>query len=250
MPEDAPIEPGFTLSYLDHGFVRYIDHMGSDQRILEAARISYRSASKGDEKDKKLLAYLYKNRHYSPFEMCKVTFNIKMPIFVMRQYVRHRAQSLNEVSARYTELPCEFYVPEEWRVQDTKNKQGSVAPTEEQAIDHEYWTDSVNALNDAAYKLYQDMIEAGIAREQARSVLPVSIYTEIYCTWDLRNLLHFLSLREDAHAQLEIQELAHAMKQIAKELFPWTLEAYERYKPIILDMEHTDDEIKRAIKLI
>ena len=99
------IQNGFTIPVLDHGYVRYIDHMGDDKRILEAARISYKSPSKGDEADKKLLNYLFKNSHSSPFEMCKLTLNIKMPIFIMRQYVRHRMQNLNEVSARYTELP-------------------------------------------------------------------------------------------------------------------------------------------------
>ena len=121
------LESGHTVSALDSGFVRYIDHMGSDERVVEAARISYRSPSKGEDADRKLLNYLFKNKHTSPFEMCKITFNVKMPIFVMRQWVRHRMQNLNEVSARYTELPDEFYRPTEWRVQDASNKQSSVA---------------------------------------------------------------------------------------------------------------------------
>src|ERR1051326_514707 len=120
------IEKGFTIPVLDCGYIRLIDWMGDDKRIVEAARISYKSPSKGDEQDKKLLEYLWKNKHTSPFEMCKVTFNIKLPIFVMRQYVRHRMQNLNEVSARYTKLPDEFYIPASWRKQDTKNKQGSI----------------------------------------------------------------------------------------------------------------------------
>ena len=121
------IEKGHTIPVLDHGYVRYIDHLGSDQRICEAARISYKSPSKGDEQDKKLIAYLWRNKHTSPFEMVKLTLNIKLPIFVMRQYVRHRMQNLNEMSARYTELPNEFYIPKKWRKQDTKNKQGSIS---------------------------------------------------------------------------------------------------------------------------
>src|SRR3990172_10322317 len=116
-----------TTKVLDHGFVRLVDHMGSDQRIVKAARVSYDSPSKAPEQDKKLLHYLWKNKHTSPFEMCKITFNIKLPIFVMRQFVRHRMQNLNEVSARYTELPNEFYIPSQWRKQDSKNKQSSVA---------------------------------------------------------------------------------------------------------------------------
>src|ERR1039458_2384317 len=117
---------GWTIPVLDHGYVRLVDWFGTDERICEAARISYKSPSKGDDSDKKLIAYLWKNKHTSPFEMVKITFNIKLPIFVMRQYVRHRMQNLNEMSARYTELPNEFYIPEAWRQQDTKNKQGSI----------------------------------------------------------------------------------------------------------------------------
>lgn len=225
------IEKGHTINVLDHGFVRYIDHMGNDERICEAARISYRAPSKGADQDKKLLAYLWKNKHTSPFEMVKITFNIKLPIFVMRQYVRHRMQNLNEVSARYTELPGEFYVPAEWRVQDTKNKQGSV--TAEMVKDAEWQrrqTDRLLKVCDLAYETYQEMLADGVAREMARMVLPINIYTEIYSTWDLNNLLKFMVLRDDAHAQAEIQEYGRAMKAIATELYPWTIEAYEKYK--------------------
>lgn len=251
----SKIEPGYTIPVLDHGFVRYVDHMGSDQRILEAARISYKSPSKGDEADKKLLNYLWKNKHTSPFEMVKVTMNIKMPIFVMRQYVRHRMQNLNEVSARYTELPNEFYIPKTWRPQDTKNKQGSIVTDDwnpdncstiylkeedRSKITNDYSTyyyaepcDATTALREhcaRSYRLYQDMLEAGVAREMARMVLPVNIYTEIYTCWDLKNLLHFIGLRDDSHAQAEIQEYGRAVKSIVSELFPWTLEAYEKNK--------------------
>ena len=171
--------------------------------------------------------------------MVKITLNIKMPIFIMRQYVRHRMQNLNEVSARYTELPNEFYIPTEWRKQDTKNKQGSL-------ID-EQWEPRIDALGNAGighndcsdvfqdqcqelYKVYESMIESGIAREMARMILPINIYTEIYTTWDLKNLLHFISLRDDSHAQFEIQEYGKAIKLILSELFPITMEAYEEFK--------------------
>jgi thymidylate synthase (FAD) len=221
------IEKGYTIPVLDHGYVRLIDWMGTDKRILEAARISYKSPSKGDEADKKLLEYLWKNKHTSPFEMCKVAFNIKLPIVVMRQYVRHRMQNLNEVSARYTQLPNEFYIPKEWRKQDLKNKQGSVV-TEE--LNHEYLTEQLEHACKIAYRTYEDLLKCGAAREMARMVLPVNIYTEIYCCWDMKNLLHFIKLREDSHASLEIQEYARVVKSICKELFPWTMEAYEKYK--------------------
>lgn len=237
------MDQGFEIKVLDHGFVRYIDHMGSDQRILEAARISYKSPSKGEEADKKLLAYLWKNKHTSPFEMVKLTLNIKMPIFIMRQYVRHRMQNLNEVSARYTELPNEFYIPDNWRAQDTKNKQGSIITDKDWDPEVQWnytgqgWyekegsaTESFRAFCDEAYSLYQGMLRAGISREMARMCLPVNIYTEIYACWDLKNLLHFITLRDDGHAQSEIQEYGKAIKQICQELFPWTMEAFEKYK--------------------
>lgn len=220
------MQKGHTIPVLDHGFVRYIDHLGSDERIVEAARISYRSPSKGEEADKKLITYLYKNKHTSPFEMVKLTLNIKLPIFVMRQYVRHRMQNLNEVSARYTELPNEFYFPAKWRAQDTQNKQGSVQAD----LDHAHISGIVQDSCNAAYRTYKWMLDEGVAREMARMVLPVNIYTEIYACWDLKNLLHFITLREDAHAQAEIQDYGRAIKSICTELFPWTMEAYEKFK--------------------
>lgn len=227
---------GFTIPVLDHGYVRYIEHMGSDSLILEAARVSYKSPSKGEAEDKKLLNYLYANKHTSPFEMGKVVFNIKLPIFVMRQFVRHRMQNLNEVSARYTQLPNEFYIPTEWRKQDAKNKQSSVAVEDFNPL----WFEESGSPIDTheivetqckyVYFLYEQMLEKGIAREMARMILPVNIYTEIYCCWDMKNLIHFITLREDAHAQAEIQEYAKAMKAIVSNLFPWTIEAYETHK--------------------
>ncbi|RTL07638.1 FAD-dependent thymidylate synthase [Candidatus Dependentiae bacterium] len=223
------IQNGYTIPVLDHGFVRYIDHMGTDTRIVEAARISYRSPSKGADQDQKLLEYLWKNKHTSPFEMCKLTLNIKMPIFVMRQYVRHRMQNLNEVSARYTQLPAEFYLPTVWRVQDTKNKQGSV--TVEQPPEwHQRQAQRLMKLCDDAYAIYEAMLADGVAREMARMVLPVNIYTEIYACWDLKNLMHFITLRDDGHAQSEIQEYGRAIKSICRELFPGVVKAYEKYQ--------------------
>jgi thymidylate synthase (FAD) len=218
------LEKGLTIPVLDFGYVRYIDHMGDDMRIVEAARISYNSPSKGVDADLKLLGYLYKNKHTSPFEMVKVTLNIKMPIFIMRQYVRHRMQNLNEVSARYTELPDEFYIPAEWRKQDDKNKQGSVATAD---LDHKAHSIALQLACKSAYKLYKNMIDKGVAREMARMVLPLNIYTEIYACWDIKNLLHFIALREDSHAQAEIQAYASAIKKILVEIVPGVMSAYE-----------------------
>lgn len=228
------IEPGFTIPMLGHGYVRYVDHLGDDKRIVETARISYKSPSKGEEQDKRLLHYLYRNRHTSPFEACNITFNIKMPIFCMRQFVRHRTFRLNEWSGRYSELAEEFYMPELWRMQDTKNKQGSV-----DAKIEDWWHIECNeiALNafTHSYEAYQELLSQGVAREMARIVLPVSLFTEIYCNVDIHNLIHFLNLRQDAHAQSEIQEIANGMAQIAEQLFPWTFEARDRYQVHVED---------------
>lgn len=254
------MEKGFTIPVLDHGFVRYIDSMGTDERIVEAARISYKSPSKGEDQDKKLLKYLWKNKHTSPFEMVKLTLNIKMPIFVMRQYVRHRMQNLNEVSARYTELPEEFYIPEKWRAQDVKNKQGSISVDEFdekymhlnsgafmpsnsdfELTKNEMFSLGMQKYCKSSYTFYKELLAMGMAREMARMVLPVNIYTEIYACWDLKNLFHFITLREDAHAQAEIQSYGKAIKAICKELFPWTTEAYENFKWKMVDINEEPD---------
>jgi len=236
------MKKGYTINVLDKGFVRLIDHFGTDKRIVEAARISYKSPSKGDEADKKLLFYLWKHRHTSPFEQCSVIYNIKLPLFVQAQMVRHRTQRLNQVSARYIEMIDEFYIPNTWRKQDTKDRQSSVK--EENWKPYlSYGRDTVDATSDlkrhceSSYYLYQKMIEAGIAREMARMVLPQNLYTEIYSNWDLNNLMRFFSLRLDKHAQEEIQIYARAMYDIFKELYPWCAEAYEKYKWKLVENE-------------
>lgn len=223
------IEPGYTIPILGQGYVRYVRHLGNDLAIVETARISYKSPSKGDDADKKLLFYLFKNRHTSPFESCNITFNIKMPIFCMRQFVRHRTFRLNEWSGRYSELADEFYVPELWRVQDVKNKQGSL---DAQLLPewHAANDDIARQCFENAYKAYQILLEHGVARELARIVLPVSMFTEIYVNVDLHNLIHFLNLRQDPHAQLEMRIIADAMAEIGRDLFPWTFEAKDKFK--------------------
>lgn len=227
------MEKGDKIQCLDHGFVQYVDHAGSDQFICEAARVSYGSTSKGPENDRKLLHYLYKNKHTSPFEMVKLYLVIHMPIFVARQYIRHRMQNVNEVSARYTELPDQFYCPGEWRYQDPKNKQGSTGsfdPAVSTDFGMKAASDVVRNHSRQAYELYQELIAVGVAREMARMVLPLNIYTTMRVCWDLKNLLHFITLREDAHAQAEIQEYGRAIKTICTVLFPLTMEAYDLYK--------------------
>ena len=197
------MEKGYTIQVLDHGYVRYIDHYGSDERILEAARISYKSPSKGEEQDKKLLSYLYKMRHTSPFEQCGITFNIKLPLFVQGQMVRHRTQKLNQDSARYTEMSDELYIPAIWRKQDAKNKQGSTGGFDGDT--NFAYVDCLRRHCEESYNIYQSLINGGVAREMARMILPQNLYTEIYSNWDLHNLMHFFTLRLEKHAQWEIQ---------------------------------------------
>lgn len=219
---------GHIINVLDSGFVRLIDYLGNDQRICEAARISYKSPSKGAEQDKKLLFYLYRMQHSSPFEQCSITFNIKLPLFVQAQMVRSRTQRLNQVSARYTEMSDDFYFPDKWRKQDTKNKQGSNGEFTD--VENDYAKQSLRLICKSAYRQYQQYIENGVAREMARMVLPQNLYTEIYTNWDLNNLTKFFRLRLDNHAQWEIQQYAKAMYDIFKELYPWCAEAYEKYQ--------------------
>lgn len=216
---------GHTIYIPPHGYVRYVDHLGTDSRIVEAARISYQSPSKGEEQDRKLLEYLFRNRHTSPFEQCSITFNIKFPIFLMRQFVRHRTFRLNEWSGRYSELADEFFIPKSWRAQGLANKQGSGEDLDGQ----ENLSRICQSAYASAYESYQSLLRHGVAKEQARMVLPVGIYTEIYVNCDLHNLLHFLRLREDGHAQSEIRDVSAAMKDIARTLFPWTFAAYDKF---------------------
>lgn len=215
-----------TIDLPPHGFVRYVERLGTDQTVVEAARVSYGAPSKGPLADEKLLNYLLQHRHTSPFEQCNITFNIKFPIFLMRQFVRHRTFRLNEVSARYTKLPEEFFLPSEWRLQNkTGNKQGSEEDITGD-LNQEACTRDVNELYERAYDLYESLCLCGVANEQARMVLPVAIYTEIRVNIDLHNLMHFFKLRLDSHAQSEMRDVAEAMLKITEKLYPWTMKAF------------------------
>jgi thymidylate synthase (FAD) len=248
--ESMKQDEGEAYQVLDHGYVRYVDHMGGDQTITDFARLSTGSISPDRESDRKLLFRLYRDQHTSPFEMGKIVFNIKLPIFVMRQLVRHRMQNLNEVSARYKPLPNEFYIPEKWRIQgDKKNKQHTVEgdvklKNSRWVLDidgSEFRTDDPSTILThhckIAYQLYEEMLASGAGRELARMCLPLNIYTEIISCWDMNNLLKFFRLRLDLHAQLEIQCYALAMYKIAQRHFPWCIEAYERFPIMVHDRE-------------
>jgi len=226
------------------GFVELIDYMGSDQDILQAARVSTGSnPSKGDAQDEGLIRYLYKNKHSSPFEMCEFKFHIKMPIFVFRQMVRHRTFSFNEYSLRYSEPINECYTPngDEWRLQGEKNHQGSgeLIPSKP---DGNWNTLETKVSIEDSNNNYNWLIGRGVSREQARIVLPLAQMTEVYAKVDLRNLLHFLSLRLHSHAQKEIRDFAEAMLKLVKDTnkFNWALRIFE-------EMRVVEDAITEAI---
>ena len=207
---------------LDHGHVILRDHMGSDASICQAARISY--ANKGTSKDRQLIRYLMRNRHTSPFEMGELQFEIKMPIFVARQWIRHRTANVNEMSARYTQLPKEMFVPKEVAEQSTDNKQGRGA---EITDDHILY--NIHDANSHGYSTYEWLLGQGVAREIARGVLPLNTYTTMIWKIDLHNLLHFLDLRMHEHAQEEIREYAKVLWRIVAAYFPYTAEAFNDY---------------------
>jgi len=204
------------IKVLDKGWVKLIDVMGSDLRICQAARVSTgATADKGPIQNQKLINYLYKNGHTSPFEQVALSFHVKCPIFVARQWFRHRTQSYNETSARYKPFEWECYQPEEWRLQDTKNIQGSTHYVHSEP-------ERYNRIMNDAYKsskhFYELALEENVVREQARTVMPVGQYTEFFSTLNLKNLLDFLMKRMHPHAQYEIRVYANALNEILHQI--------------------------------
>lgn len=218
------------IPVLDKGFVRLVDYMGGDQRIVQSARVSYGAGTKTYRQDRGLIHYLIRNWHTSPFEQVQLTFHTKMPIFVARQWVRHRTARLNEISGRYSVMKDEFYVPapEHIRPQSESNKQGRsderFSPEVEQQV-----IDLFREEQAEIYKNYNRLLDLNVARELARNNLPLSLYTEWYWQIDLHNLFHFLRLRLDPHAQYEIRAYAEAMAQCAKAVAPIAYEAFEEH---------------------
>ena len=218
------------IKVLDKGFVRLVDYMGGDQRIVQAARVSYGSGTKSYRQDRGLIHYLIKNWHTSPFEQVQLTFHTKMPIFVARQWVRHRTARLNEISGRYSVMKDEFYVPnpENIRPQSEDNKQGR----SEERFTSDQEQEIIRLFADeqkSIYANYENLLALNVARELARNNLPLSLYTEWYWQIDLHNLFHFLRLRMDPHAQYEIRVYAEAMAQCAKAVAPLAYEAFEEH---------------------
>jgi thymidylate synthase (FAD) len=208
------------------GYVELQDMMGSDLSIVNAARTSYLGESKGEERDKKLLRYLWKNKHMGPFEFAQLRLRMKVPLFVQGHIVRHRMFGFNIQSYRYVEADDEFYFPVNWRLQDDKNKQGSFF-TAENEINSLDFNCQLSEYCRNAKKYYDELVRYGIAREMARIVLPQNIYSTMNIVCDLRNLLHFTDLRSHPHAQWETRQYSDAiLHKIISEKFPWTYEVY------------------------
>jgi len=222
LPKDA-------IKCLDKGFVRLVDSMGGDDAIVQSARVSYGKGTSKVSQDRGLIRYLMRHRHTTPFEMVEFKFHCKMPIFVARQWVRHRTANINEYSLRYSEARDEFYFPDPDHIefQSTLNKQGRMGEVDEDLKKkvQAYFKE----ISDRSFEIYCELNEAGVARELARAILPVNLYTEWYWKNDLHNLLHFIGLRSDGHAQYEIRVFSDAMASYVKQVAPFAWEAYQDY---------------------
>lgn len=223
------------MNVLDKGIVNLLNFMGGDVSVVMSARVSngkiadYSNPTEPD-KDKKLINYLMKHRHGTPFEHSIFTFYVKCPIFVAREWMRHRIGSYNEISGRYVEFEPEFYLPREWRVPAATNKQGSMVP-DDKSINWHHWhtmrTFDAMIAYEKAYIAYDGMLKMGVAKEMARMVLPVSLYTQLYWTVNARSLMNFLNLRLGEDAQWEIRQYALSIKDMFRESMPMTHDAWE-----------------------
>lgn len=219
---------------LDHGFIRVVDYMGDDSAIVQAARVSYGAGTKHVSNDEGLIRYLMRHWHSTPFEMCEVKLHVKLPVFVARQWIRHRTANVNEYSARYSILDREFYIPapEQLAAQSTVNNQGrgEVLTGDEAARVLEMLKSDANRSYDHYEAMLSQEGQQGLARELARMNLPANVYTQWYWKVDLHNLFHFLRLRADAHAQYEIRVYAEAIAQAVKDWVPLAFAAFEDYR--------------------
>ncbi len=246
---------------LDKGFVRVIDYMGNDAAVTQAARVSYGKGTKMLNQDKGLINYLMRHRHTTPFEMCEIKFHVKLPIFIARQWIRHRTANVNEYSARYSILSKEFYIPEPEKlaVQSTINKQGRGETLN--AKDSARVLEILRGDSERCYEHYQEMLNedanetvldptrSGLTRELARMNLTMNYYTEWYWKVDLHNLFHFLSLRADSHAQYEIQAYANTMLELVKKWVPLSYEAFVKYRQQAMHLSQPAAEIvKKLVK--
>lgn len=220
-----------VIDVLDHGFVRLVDSMGDDLSVVNAARVSFgKQKTEFDKRDERLINYLWEHKHTSPFRHAFVKFHIRAPIFVLRQWQKHQVGcSWNELSGRYVEFAGQCYVPNTWRKQSSDNKQGSHGAIGPQHLVSQTYEKHVSD----SLALYYGLLSNGVCKEQARMVLPQSLYTECIWSCSLQACLHFLSLREDEHSQWEIQQFAHAVRELITPLFPVSLS--------IQNKEKTDD---------
>jgi thymidylate synthase (FAD) len=239
---------GLRFAVLDDGFVRVIDYMGSDESIVQAARISYGAGTKRVHEDRGLIRYLMRHRHTTPFEMCEIKLHVRVPMDCWRQWIRHRTASVNEYSTRYSEAidAAQMTLPGEWRLQSAANRQGSGGFADSELGQH--LSKREEELQQLAREVYEERITAGVAREQARKDLPLSTYTEAYWKIDLHNLLHFLSLRMDPHAQNEIRAYADVIgAEIVSRWCPFVWEAFLDYRMKGLLLTRVELEVVKRI---
>ena len=228
---------------LDRGFVKLVDWLGDDSSIARAARVSYGKGTKSVREDAALVDYLIRHYHTSPVEMVEFVFHLKLPLFVMGQLVRHRTASLNQMSARYSIMEDEFYIPESLRTQSQTNKQSS---NENETVENEkFLLSKLKGMCDDAYEDYEILMEHGVAREMARMVLPQNLYTQVYWKQDLKNLLHLLRLRLDPHAQYEIRVFAEAIYHIIKDIVPNTVSSWENHNLHSLNLSADEQTLLR-----
>jgi thymidylate synthase (FAD) len=233
---------------LDDGFVALVDCMGDDGSVVQAARVSYGEGTRRVSDDRQLIRYLLRHAHTTPFEMAELKFVVRVPMDCWRQWIRHRTASVNEYSTRYSLAidAMQATADDQWRSQAATNRQGSAGPLPE--AEGSRFTRAEHDLQHLARKVYEERLEAGIAREQARKDLPLSTYTEAYWKIDLHNLLHFLALRMDAHAQLEIRRYAETIgREIVAPLFPLVWEAFLDYRVEALRLTRLDQEVIRRL---
>jgi thymidylate synthase (FAD) len=242
---------------LDKGFIRLVDSMGDDNAIVQAARVSYGPGTKTTREDRQLIHYLMRHRHSTPFEMVQLKFHAKAPLFVVQQWLRHRTGTFNQMSARYSEMPDEFYEPDTLHRQSESNRQGrgdelpyGIKLYDEEGNFDQTWhpTVTIKVHDDATHVLYQRLIKAGVAKEEARMVLPANLYTEFYWSVNLHNFFHFHRLRADKHAQWEIQQYAEAAGELVRSIVPVAWEAYRKYQHN--SVTFTNDELFQIQRLL
>ncbi len=239
---------GHAFKVLDDGFVRVVDYMGADESIVQAARVSYGKGTRKIHEDRGLIRYLMRHRHTTPFEMAEIKFHVRVPMDCWRQWIRHRTANVNEYSTRYSVAidAAQATPANEWRLQSKGNRQGSAGFVDEKA--GETLSRQEADLHRTSRRIYEERVEMGIAREQARKDLPLSTYTEAYWKIDLHNLLHFLSLRMDDHSQLEIRQYASCIgEEIVAKWVPITWEAFLDYRMNSLLLSSIEIEVIRAI---